>query len=40
VPEIPGGVPQSNDVYVGADGLIYLVDRFDGSLEILEHDGV
>ena len=39
VPEVPGGVPQSNDVYVDADGLIYLVDRFDGSLEILEQDG-
>jgi len=40
VPDVPGGTPQSNDVYVDADGLIYLVDRFDGSLEILELDGV
>lgn len=40
VPDIPGGVAQSNDVYVDADGLIYLVDRFDGSLEILQLDGV
>ena len=39
VPEIPGGVPQSNDVYVDAGGLIYLVDRFDGGLEILEQNG-
>jgi hypothetical protein len=29
-------VPQSNDVYVDAGGLIYLMDRFDGSPEILE----
>lgn len=36
VPDVPGGVPQSNDVYVDADGLIYLVDRFEGHLEILD----
>lgn len=29
-------VPQSNDVYVDADGLIYLVDRREGVLDILE----
>ena len=40
VPEIGGRGPQSNDVFVDADGLIYLVDRFDGHLEILEHHGV
>ena len=40
IPEIPGGAAQSNDVYVDAGGLVYLVDRFDGSLEILEQDGV
>ncbi len=39
VPDIPGGTAQSNDVYVDAGGLIHLVDRFDGSLEILEQDG-
>ncbi len=37
VPEVSKGVPQSNDVYVDADGLIYLVDRFEGVLDILEH---
>jgi hypothetical protein len=40
VPDPPGGVPQSNDVYVDTGGLIYLVDRFDGNLEILEPDGL
>ncbi len=39
VPEVSRGVPQSNDVYVDANGLIYLVDRFEGVLDILEHDG-
>lgn len=38
VPDVTAGVPQSNDVYVDAQGLIYLVDRFDGNLEILETD--
>ncbi len=37
VPEVATGVPQSNDVYVDADGLIYLVDRLEGVLDILEH---
>lgn len=37
VPEVETGIPQSNDVYVDADGLIYLVDRLDGVLDILEH---
>ncbi|MCS7236562.1 MAG: hypothetical protein RMM30_11400 [Armatimonadota bacterium] len=32
----PDKVPQSNDVYVDADGLIYLVDRREGVLDILE----
>lgn len=40
VPEVSTGLPQSNDVYVDADGLIYLVDRFEGVLDILEHDGI
>jgi hypothetical protein len=40
IPDIPGRGPQSNDVFVDRDGLIYLVDRFDGHLEILEHDGI
>ncbi len=40
VPELPTGIPQSNDVYVDADGLIYLVDRIDGQLDILEQDGL
>ncbi len=36
VPEVRSGVPQSNDVYVDKDGLIYLVDRLEGVLDILE----
>jgi len=36
VPEVSSGVPQSNDVYVDADGLVYLVDRLEGVLDILE----
>lgn len=40
VPEVSRPVPQSNDVYVDSDGLIYLVDRFEGVLDILEHDGI
>ncbi len=39
LPEVSGGVPQSNDVYVDASGLIYLVDRIEGTLDILEHAG-
>lgn len=31
----PGRGAPVNDVYVDAGGLIYLVDRFDGHLEIL-----
>ncbi len=30
--------PQSNDVFVGDDGIIFLADR-DGGLDILEYDG-
>jgi hypothetical protein len=40
VPKTATGVPQTNDVYVDADGLIYVVDRLDGVLDILEHVGV
>ena len=40
VPEVSRPAPQSNDVYVDSDGLIYLVDRFEGVLDILEHDGI
>jgi hypothetical protein len=36
LPEVSAGLPQSNDVYVDADGLIYLVDRFEGVLDILD----
>ncbi len=39
VPDVSKGVPQSNDVFVDAGGLIYLVDRFEGVLDILEHSG-
>ena len=39
VPQVSTGVPQSNDVYVDADGLIYLVDRIEGVLDILEYTG-
>jgi len=40
VPEVSTGVPQTNDVYVDADGLVYVVDRLEGVLDILEHAGV
>lgn len=36
VPQTSSGVAQSNDVYVDASGLIYLVDRLEGVLDILE----
>jgi hypothetical protein len=36
VPAVATGRPQSNDVYVDADRLIYLVDRLDGTLDVLE----
>ncbi len=36
VPEVRSGVPQSNDVYVDANGLVYLVDRLQGVLDVLE----
>ncbi len=36
VPDFGAKVPQSNDVYVDADGLIYLVDRREGVLDVLE----
>jgi hypothetical protein len=40
VPEAATGVPQTNDVFVDADGLIYVVDRVEGVLDILEHADV
>jgi len=40
VPDVSTGVPQSNDVYVDADGLVYVVDRLEGVLDVLEHAGV
>lgn len=38
IPETPAGQPaiQLNDVLVGPDGLIYVTDRFNGGLYILE----
>jgi len=41
IPRKPEGqiAVQSNDVFVDFDGLIYLVDRFDGTLYILEYTG-
>lgn len=36
VPDFGSAVAQSNDVYVDADGLVYLVDRREGVLDILE----
>jgi hypothetical protein len=38
VPPRPGGTPQSNDVFVDARGLIYLIDRVNG-LDILRFSG-
>lgn len=32
-------VIQTNDVFVDHDGLIYIVDRFDGTLYVLEYTG-
>ena len=39
IPETPAGqdVVQTNDVFVDADGLIYIVDRLSGDLWVLEH---
>ena len=34
-----GSVIQTNDVFVDADELIYIVDRFDGTLYILQYIG-
>lgn len=41
VPEKPEGqaAVQTNDVFVDADGLIYIVDRFDGTMYVLEYTG-
>jgi len=40
VPEPPPGqeAPQSNDVFVDADGLVYLTDRVGGDLDVLQPD--
>ena len=41
IPAKPEGqdAVQTNDVFVDADGLIYIVDRWDGSLYVLEFTG-
>ena len=41
VPEKPEGqaAVQTNDVFVDADGLIYIVDRLDGTMYVLEYTG-
>lgn len=38
IPELPEGEPdvQMNDVFVAADGLVYVTDRVDGGVYILE----
>lgn len=38
VPETPPGqkAPAFNDIFVGADGLVYVTDRYNGGLYILE----
>jgi hypothetical protein len=40
IPDPCGGqnVPQSNDVFIDDQGLIYLIDRYNG-LDILEFTG-
>jgi hypothetical protein len=38
VPSRAGGIPQSNDVFVDARGLIYLIDPVNG-LDILRFSG-
>ena len=41
VPDAPPGRSsiQFNDVLVGADGLVYVTDRFKGGLYIVERTG-
>lgn len=41
IPEKPEGQKaiQTNDVFVDADGLIYIVDRLDGTMYVLEYTG-
>lgn len=34
-----GGAVQINDVYVTADGIVYVVDRSGGGLYILKYSG-
>jgi hypothetical protein len=37
-PPVPGrGAPQSNDLYVDTDGLIYMTDRYGGGLDVIEY---
>jgi hypothetical protein len=38
IPQTPAGQPasQTNDVFVAANGLIYLTDRVNGGVDILE----
>jgi hypothetical protein len=31
--------PQTNDVHVDADGLIYITDRVHGGLDVVEYTG-
>lgn len=39
-PPAPGkGAPQTNDLFVDADGLIYLTDRVGGGLYVVEYTG-
>jgi hypothetical protein len=41
IPECPAGqkAVQTNDVFVDSDGLIYIVDRLDGTMYVLEYTG-
>jgi len=38
IPQAPAGYPvvQTNDVYVGPNGLVYISDRIGGGVDILE----
>jgi hypothetical protein len=37
-PPVPGrDAPQSNDLYVDTDGLIYMTDRYGGGLDVIEY---
>jgi hypothetical protein len=41
VPPTPPGqeAPQINDLFVDTDGLIYLTDRYNGGMYVVEYTG-